>query len=369
MKYINFGNTNCRISRLGFGAMRLPMCKSDTSVVDRAEAIRIIRYAIDSGVNYVDTAYFYHDCESERIVGEALKDGYREKAYLATKLPVGQVKTAEDFDRILNEQLEKLDTDHVDFYLFHTLNENYWATVKSLGLIDKMKKAKIDRKIRHIGFSFHDNIDVFRKIVDEFDGCEFCQIMLNYVDTENQAGIEGMNYAVSKGLGVIIMEPVRGGALANPSAEIVSALPKGKTPVENALSFLWDKKEIGIVLSGMSTFNQVQQNLESADKFGIGCLTEGERAKFVEARRIFLCPESVHCTDCRYCQPCPMDVLIPDIFAAYNKYIKDDLNTPVDVMPDISEILNRCVGCGHCEEKCPQKIKITERFEDVKKAL
>jgi len=369
MKYTEFGNTGCKISRLGFGAMRLPMSKDDCSKVDIAEAIGMIRYAVDNGVNYLDTAYFYHDGESEKIVGSALKDGYRDKVYLATKLPVGHVKAPEDFDKILNTQLDKLQTDHIDFYLFHTLNKDYWETVKKFGLIDKMKKAKSEGKIRHIGFSFHDSLDVFYKIVDEFDGCEFCQIMLNYVDTENQAGIDGMNYAVSKGLGVIVMEPIRGGALANPSDEIKKALPEGRTPVENALAFLWDKKEVSLLLSGMSTFEQVEQNLKSADKYGIGCLTDDERSRFVQAKKIFFRPAFVPCSDCKYCQPCPNDVKIPDIFAAYNKYITEELSDITKVMPDISDNMNRCVACGTCEEKCPQQIKITERFKDIIKRI
>ena len=228
MKYSTFGKTGCRVSRLGFGAMRMPLTNpEDSSSVNAEEAVKMIRFAIDSGVNYVDTAFFYHGGESEKIVGQALKDGYREKTYLATKLPMGEVKEAADFDRILNTQLEKLGTDHIDFYLFHALNDSHWKTVKKLGLIDKMKQAKKDGRIRHMGFSFHDNPEIFTKIIDEYDGCEFCQIQLNYLDTDHQAGIDGLEYAYSKGLGVVIMEPVRGGRLARPDNEIKSLLPKG----------------------------------------------------------------------------------------------------------------------------------------------
>lgn len=366
MKYAEFGKTGCRVSRLGFGAMRLPLTDPENSAsIDVDEAVKMLRFAIDSGVNYIDTAFFYHNGESEKVVGKALKDGYREKTYLATKLPVGEVKEAADFDRILNTQLEKLDTDHIDFYLFHALNEKHWETVKRLRLVEKMKKAKADGKIRHMGFSFHDNPEIFTKIVDEYDGCEFCQIQLNYLDVDHQAGVDGLEYAASKGLGVVIMEPIRGGRLANPSDEIVSALPEGKTPVENALSFLWDKSEVSLLLSGMSSFEQVKQNLASADKYDVGCLTEDEKRMFAEAKKIFDRSTLIPCTGCEYCQPCPNDVLIPKVFAAYNKIGDGNLRSVRAAMPDIEDVIGRCAKCGTCEEKCPQQIKIIEKLRDI----
>ena len=366
MNYSEFGKTGCKVSRLGFGAMRLPMIgDGDSTSVDVDEAVKIIRYAIDNGVNYVDTAFFYHDGESEKVVGKALQNGYREKTYLATKLPVSEVKTTENFDRILNTQLDKLKTDHVDFYLFHALNEKRWETVKELGLIEKMKEAKADGRIRHMGFSFHDNLEVFTKIVDEYDGCEFCQLQLNYLDTDHQAGIDGLNYAVSKGLGVVIMEPVRGGRLANPDEEVLAALPKGRTPVENALAFLWDKKEISLLLSGMSNFEQVVQNIKSADDFTADCLTEKEKQQFVEAKKIFDKSTVIPCTACNYCQPCPNEVLIPQVFSAYNKITDGGLHAVRAELPEIEDIISRCVKCGECEEKCPQQIKIVERLRGI----
>lgn len=366
MKYSDFGKTGCKVSRLGFGAMRLPLTDpEDSASINEDEAVKMLRFAIDSGVNYIDTAFFYHNGESEKIVGKALRDGYREKTYLATKLPMGEVKEPEDFDRILDTQLQKLDTDHIDFYLFHALNEAHWETVKRFGLVDKMKKAKADGKIRHMGFSFHDNPEIFTKIVDEYDGCEFCQIQLNYLDVDHQAGIDGLKYAASKGLGVVIMEPIRGGRLANPSEEIAAVLPDGRTPVENALAFLWDKSEVSLLLSGMSSFEQVKQNLESADKFDVGCLSEKEQAQYAEAKKLFDKSTLIPCTGCYYCQPCPNDVLIPEVFAAYNKIEDGDLRSVRAAMPDIEDVINRCVKCGLCEEKCPQQIKIIEKLRDI----
>lgn len=368
LKYSDFGKTGCKVSRLGFGAMRLPLTNPDDSAsINVDEAVKMLRHAIDSGVNYIDTAFFYHNGESEKVVGQALKDGYREKTYLATKLPMGEVKETADFDRILNTQLEKLGTDHIDFYLFHALNEPHWENAKKLGLVDKMKQAKADGRIRHYGFSFHDNPEIFTRIVDEYDGCEFCQIQLNYLDVDHQAGVDGLKYAASKGLGVIIMEPVRGGRLANPSDDITAALPQNRTPVENALAFLWDMKEVSLLLSGMSNAQQVEQNLASADRFDVGCLTEDERRQFAEAKKIFDKSTLIPCTACNYCQPCPNDVEIPKVFAAYNRIEDGNLRDVRAAMPDIEDVIGRCVKCGICEEKCPQQIKIIETLRNIQR--
>ncbi|MBP9988815.1 MAG: aldo/keto reductase [Ruminococcus sp.] len=367
MNYSEFGKTGCKVSRLGFGSMRMPLTNPDDyASVDINEAVRMIRYAIDNGVNYIDTAFFYHNGESEKVVGQALKDGYREKTYVATKLPVGEVKTTEDFDRILNIQLERLGTDYVDFYLFHALNEKHWETVKRLGLIEKMHKAKADGKIKHMGFSFHDNPEIFTKIVDEYDGCEFCQIQLNYLDIDHQAGVDGLEYAASKGLGVVIMEPIRGGKLAKPDEKILSLLPQNRTPVENALAFLWDKKEVSLLLSGMSTFEQVEQNIESAGKFDAGCLNDEEKQQFINAKKAFDKSTVIPCTGCEYCQPCPNDVPIPKIFSAYNKVSDGGLHEVRRAMPEIEDAISACVKCKVCEEKCPQQINITDCFSKIR---
>ena len=366
MQYSNFGKTGCKVSRLGFGAMRFPMTDPDDSTSIKVdEAVKMIRFAIDSGVNYVDTAFFYHGGESEKVVGKALKDGYREKTYLATKLPMGEVHETADFDRILNTQLEKLDTDYIDFYLFHALNEDSWKKVKELGLLEKMNHAKADGRIKHMGFSFHDNPEIFTQIVDEYTGCEFCQIQLNYLDIDHQAGIDGLEYAASKGLGVVIMEPIRGGRLANPSEEILSLLPQGRTAVENALAFLWDRKEVSLLLSGMGAMEQVEQNIVSADKFTVGCLSENEHRQFFEAKKAFDKSTLIPCTGCDYCQPCPNDVLIPKVFAAYNTIGEGDMRKVRAALPEIEDIIGRCVKCGICEEKCPQQIKIVEKLRQI----
>ena len=241
MKYREFGKTGLKVSALGFGTMRLPLLE-DGVTVDEKEAVRIIRHAIDSGVNYVDTAYPYHQGTSEIVVGKALRDGYRDKVFLADKSPIWKLEKESDFDSILEEQLQKLQTDHIDFYLFHALNKERFEKIKNFHLIDHMLEARKAGKIRYLGFSFHDDLEVFKQIVDYTDQWDFCQIQYNYINRAYQAGDEGLTYAAEKGLAVIIMEPLLGGRLANLSEHVAEVFSQDKTSVEHALDFLWDKK-------------------------------------------------------------------------------------------------------------------------------
>jgi uncharacterized protein len=363
-----------RVSQLGFGAMRLPMAGV---VVDIPETIRILRHAMDQGVNYLDTAWVYHDGESEGIVGRALKDGYRERTFVATKSPVWSMKEPADFDRYLDKQLERLDTDHVDFYLLHALNAGSWETCKRLDALGFLERAKKSGKIRHAGFSFHDELAAFKQIVDEGKGAwEFCQIQYNYLDREFQAGAEGLHYAKDRGIDVIVMEPLRGGSLARGVPPSVQALWDGatvhRTPADWALRWVWDQPEVSLILSGMSAMDQVQENIRTASDAAAGGLTAAERALVDQVEAAYRGETRIDCTACRYCMPCPSGVDIPRNFAHYNSYfmfMQDEL-VKADyrwIPPD--ERASACTECGTCEESCPQQLPIKEHLKAVTAAF
>ncbi|MBR5218637.1 MAG: aldo/keto reductase [Clostridia bacterium] len=355
MKYRRLGKTGIEVSALGFGGLRFP--KKNEKEVDVAEAIKMMRTAVDKGINYIDTGYIYHDGESEKIIGKALKDGYREKVHIATKSPVWMLESADDFDRILDEQLERLDVDCIDFYLFHALSGDNWENkVKKLGLMDRMKKAKSDGKIAHIGFSFHDRYESFVKILDEFEGCEVCQIQMNYVDINNQATMKGLMEAANRGLGVIIMEPVRGGRLAPPPPGVAKVMTGDKPYARHALDFLWDIEEVSLVLSGMSNMEQTTQNLEWAEAAYPGMLTDEQREMYAEAERVWKTSANVPCTKCEYCLPCPAGIEIPTLYEAFNYSAIKAAKKVVENYGYISEKAAECIACGKCTEICPQQI-------------
>lgn len=365
MRYRVLGKTNVKVSVLGFGCMRLPVSENDS--IDEAEAIRIIRRGIDNGINYLDTAFGYHNGQSEILVGKALKDGYRNKAYLATKLPLWSVNCEDDVEKIFNEQLSKLDTDYIDFYLLHAVNNESWETkVLKFNILPKLEKKLAEGKIKHLGFSFHDDLDVFKKIIDSYDGFEFCQIQFNYIDVDYQAGIEGLEYADSKGLGVIVMEPLLGGKLANPHERIASVLPGKKTPVEWALDFVWNRPEVSMLLSGMGSQQMVDDNIGYADISDPGMLSKEELFVLSDAKRIFDEMNLVPCTGCEYCMPCPEGVRIPDVFSAFNKITEGGRRLVKEVFPDIEVNAALCKKCGKCENACPQHIEIIETLRNVK---
>lgn len=367
MQYRRFGNLGIEVSALGFGAMRLPtvVAEDGKKVIDEAEAVRIIRHAIDKGLNYLDTAYPYHDGQSEVLCGKALQDGYRQKVYLATKCPVWKMTCSEDFDKILEEQLDKLQTDYIDFYLLHSLDaDSFENIVLKYHLIEKAEEAKAAGKIHHIGFSFHDNKEAFKKIVDSYDKWEFCQVQMNYIDVDRQATLEGMEYAAEKGLGVIIMEPLLGGRLAVPEKHIADALPDSRTPVEWALDFLWDRPEVSLLLSGMSDAAQVEQNLEYADRSYIGMLSEDDIAMLSGVKKLYDTMALVPCTKCRYCMPCPFGLDIPGIFEAYNKTAVS-MRKARELYSDIEVKADACRACHRCEKACPQRIAVSEKMKQA----
>ncbi len=366
MKYRTFGKLDYKPSALGFGAMRLPTLEEGG--IDEPEAIRMMRHAIDQGVNYVDTAWPYHKGESEVVVGKALKDGYREKVKLATKFPTWMMKQEADFDKYLDQQLEKLQTETIDFYLIHALSEDRWHEVYDLGILDLAEKALKDGRIQHLGFSFHDEYPVFKEIVDAYDWT-FTMIIYNYMDANRQAGTRGLKYAADKGMAVVVMEPLRGGLLAGVNApdavmETWAKAENQRPPVEWALRWVWDKPEVSLLLSGMSTMAQVEQNLEIADSAGAPHnLTDAERELVSEVCDTYKDLSPIPCTDCKYCLPCPEDVSIPRIFSIYNEAMMygdyERAKRQYENLPE-EKRANICIECGQCEEQCPQHIVITQ---------
>ena len=375
MEYRAFGKLDWRASVLGFGAMRLPVIDDNSGQIDESEATRMLRTAVDGGVNYVDTAYGYHGGNSEAFVGRALQDGYRERVKLATKLPCWLVKESPDFDRYLNEQLERLQTESIDLYLLHALNKTAWPKMRDLGVLDWAERAMADGRIGWLGFSFHDEYEVFQEIVDGYDW-HFCQIQYNLMDVEHQAGRRGLEYAAGKGLAVVVMEPIRGGLLARyppPSiTELWESAPHQRTPAEWALQWVWNHPEVSVVLSGMSTMEHVKENLASASRSGLGTLTKAELALIARVRDEYRELAPIPCTDCKYCLPCPNGVNIPRIFELYNEVqMYKDLDTMRRLYGWLEEEAraSACVECGDCEKLCPQNIEIIEWLEKAHELL
>ena len=373
MLYRRMNKVASDLSILGFGCMRLPVKKDGN--IDEKQATEMLRYAIDHGVNYVDTAYPYHNGESEPFVGRALQGGYREKVNLATKLPSWLIKSRADMDRYLDEQLKRLQTDHIDFYLVHGLQKPFWENLRSLGVTNFLDEAIADGRIKYAGFSFHDELALFKKIVDAYDWT-FCQIQYNFMDEQNQAGTEGLRYAADRGLGIVIMEPLRGGMLTREIPAINQIW--GKASVQRSLSewalrWVWNHPETTVVLSGMSSFEQVEQNVAYAKSGFPNSLSQEELNLFREAETEYKKRIKVPCTGCRYCMPCPSNVSIPECFEMYNQGCMFDAPDAASVnysflggmLSGSPGFASQCQECGDCEEKCPQGIPIREQLKKV----
>jgi predicted aldo/keto reductase-like oxidoreductase len=360
--------------------MRLPV--TGKGQIDEPRAVRQIRYAIDRGVNYFDTAWPYHAGESENVLGRALGDGYRDRVKIATKLPSWMIKSREDMDAYLNAQLEKLKTDHIDYYLVHGLAGNSWDRLQSLGVVDFLDRAGSDGRILNAGFSFHGFLEDFKRIVDGYPWV-FCQIQYNYLDEENQAGTEGLKYAASRDLGVVIMEPLRGGnlGLPTPPPEIDAIWQSAgvkRTPVEWALRWIWNHPEVTVVLSGMNEKAHIEENLAIAEEAFPKSLAEDELKLVAAAGREYKTLMKVGCTGCGYCMPCPSDVAIPACFEVYNKMHM--FGNPEEarflyairmsgIFGTAPGYASQCVQCGDCLEKCPQHIEIPDFLEMVAEEL
>jgi predicted aldo/keto reductase-like oxidoreductase len=377
MQYRPYGKTGFQVSALSFGCMRLPT--TGAGEINEEEASRMLSYAIEHGLNYLDTAYGYHGGNSERFLGRALKGGYRQRVRLVTKMPVWKVTNASDFDLLLDEQLEKLQTSHIDFYLLHGLGKPRWEFVQGLGVTDWAEKAIADGRIGALGFSFHDNFEALKAIVDGYDQWAMCQVQYNYMNENEQAGTEGVKYAAARGLAVVVMEPLLGGRLVNPPENVQKLWDTAETPRTAAgwaLQWLWNKPEISTVLSGMSSMAQMQENIASAEQALIGSLTSAEIELVSKVCQAYQLLSPVPCTSCRYCLPCPNGVDIPRNFAILNDGIMygklDGSRRDYKWIPpgkDETILASACIGCCECESKCPQGIPISKWMPYIHETL
>ncbi|MEG0830550.1 MAG: aldo/keto reductase [Anaerovoracaceae bacterium] len=372
MQYRTFEKTNEKFSLLGMGTMRLPLLHDGT--VDEAKSISMIRKAIDEGINYVDTAYMYHDGDSEKILGKALKDGYRDKVFLADKMPVWLAKDEEDMKALFQEQLDRLDVDIIDMYLIHNINVGSWKLIKKYNALKFLDELKAEGKIKHIGFSFHDELPLFKEAIDAYPW-DFCQIQLNYMDQEMQAGTAGLKYAKDKGLPVIVMEPLKGGLLTDALPDAINSLwekaPIKRTPAEWAFRWVSNLPGVLTVLSGMSTIHQLDENLQIFSQAKVGSLTSAELSIIDQVANEYNRLIKYACTECNYCMPCPHKIDIPSTIRFYNNWflyggnpkLKDDY--PVWIAK--GHRASDCTGCKACTLNCPQHLPIYDIMKKTAK--
>lgn len=365
MKYRTFPKLpELKLSQFGMGIMRMPTI-DDSGKIDRKKSAKMVDAAIDGGVNYFDTAYPYHGGDSEKFVAEYIVPKVKEHdLHIATKLPQWLIKETKDYDKFLNEQLEKLGLKQIEFYLIHALGDESWEKHSKLGLIDFIKKAVADGRIKYPCFSYHGSFDTFKDIIDSYDGWIMAQIMLNYVDENWQAGTQGMKYAHAKDVGIIIMEPLKGGLLVNQLPDETNKLFESSniSPVTAAMNWCYNFYEPTVVLSGVSTLKQTIEQIEIANIADIGSLSEKEK-KIIETSKDKF--NLIPCSSCQYCQPCPFDVKIPNILSIYNNYVTfghDNAKKNYQMLVKEKNGADNCTECGVCEKQCPQMIDIINKL-------
>ena len=375
MKYRTMGKLGIQTSAFGLGCMRFNGEASGDSVIDEEKAIRLIRQAIDGGVTYLDTAYVYLDKTSEIVLGKALRDGYRDRVNIATKMPAEFVHNREEMEALLESELKKLQTDHIDFYLMHGINREKWEYFKSIGapeFFDDMKKAG---KIRYKCFSFHGPYDEFEYILKDCDW-DMVQIQYNFMDINNQAGTKGLELAGSLGIPVVIMEGMLGGRLAKAPDNVQAlydAFQVKRTPVEWAFRWLCNHPEVSVVLSGCNEAEQIAENLRIFDTVEAGIMTAEELQLIDDVRAAYISRTKIGCTGCRYCMPCPNGVDIPGVFSVWNNFSLYQIDPKTDwCMTTIRKNgsgADKCIACGACEAACPQHLSIIEGLQDAWKDI
>lgn len=369
--------TGAEISALGFGAMRLP---TKNGRIEKELAKKQIYYAIDHGVNFIDTALLYHGGSSESFLGEILKDGYREKVKLCTKMPSWSIKKYDDMEKYLEIQLEKLQTNCIDYYFIHSLGKGSFEKLRELGVLEFLDDAKKRGKIKNTGFSFHDNSEAFKGIVDAYDW-DACLIQYNYLDEKVQAGTEGVEYAASQGMGVFIMEPLKGGLLAGKVPDKVTQVwdksEVKRSPADWALRWVLNHPEVTCVVSGMNDESQVKENLKVANEVLPHSLTRDELKLYHEVQEVYQSSMKINCTGCGYCMPCPAGVDIPSCFGLYNdKYMFNEKMSWFIYLVRLGGTFSGneahaglCIDCGKCVKACPQELEIPELLGDVSQDL
>ena len=375
MKYRPMGKLGIQASAFGLGCMRFNGAASGDSVIDEQKAISLIRRAIDGGVTYLDTAYVYLDKTSEIVLGKALRDGYRERVTIATKMPAEYVHNRAEMEALLESELKKLQTDHIDFYLMHGINREKWEYFKSIGapkFFDDMKKAG---KIRYKCFSFHGPYEDFEFILNDWDW-DMVQIQYNFMDINNQAGTKGLKLAGSKGIPVVIMEGLLGGRLSKAPVNVQSlydAYPVKRSPVEWAFRWLCNHPEVSVVLSGCNEAEQIDENLRIFDTVEPNIMSEEELKLMEDVREAYLSRTRIGCTGCRYCMPCPNGVDIPGVFSVWNSVSLYDTdpkeNWNLRQINEKGSGAGNCIACGACEAACPQHLPIIESLQKAWKEL